>query len=88
MVSAIFQTETTALESQVIALQAQIATHTARISLLNETELLAGGSLQSLKDAINKVSALAPDAIANLRVAVLSLFSGNDSSNDSNGDDP
>jgi hypothetical protein len=32
MLSTIFQTETTALESQVAALQAQIAVHTERIS--------------------------------------------------------
>lgn len=41
MISAIFQTETTALQAQVAALQ-------ARIALLNETELLAGGSLEYL----------------------------------------
>ena len=85
----IFQTETTALESQVAALQTQLAAAQGRISLLNETELLAGGSLESLKTAIDKVTALAPDAIANLRAAVLNLFSGSDNSSDGgNGNQP
>ena len=76
MISAIFQTETTALESQVAALQAQIA-------LLNDAEFIAGDSLQSLKSAIQKVSSLAPSAVSNLRAAVLNLFMGsNDDGND------
>lgn len=83
----IFQTETTALESQVTALQAQLAAAQQRIALLNETELLAGDSLGVLKDAINKVSALAPSAITSLRRAVLNLFQGNDGNND-NGNQP
>ena len=77
-ISNIFQTETTALESQVSALQLQIASHTARIALLHDAEFLAGDSLESLKAAIQKVSYLAPSAVSNLRAAVLSLFSGND----------
>ena len=77
----ILQPEVSALESQVAALQAQIAAHTERISLLNETELLAGGSLEALRCAIEKVSSLAPDAIASLKSAVLDLFRG-DSSDD------
>ena len=85
----IFQPEVSTLESQVGALQAQIAAHTERISLLNETEQLAGGSLEALKGAIQKVSALAPSALANLRAAVLNLFSGSDnSSEDGNGNTP
>ncbi len=79
MISAIFKPEVSTLESQVAALQAQIAAHTERISLLNETELLAGDSLEALKGAIEKVSSLAPDAIASLKSAVMSLFTGNDS---------
>ena len=78
MVSAIFQTETTALETQVAALQAQIAAHTERIALLNDAEFIAGDSLEALKSAIQKVSHLAPSAVSNLRAAVLNLFSGND----------
>ena len=74
----IFQNETTALESQVLELQSQIAAHTARIALLNDAEFVAGDSLQSLRAAIQKVSSLAPSAVSNLRAAVLSLFSGND----------
>ena len=43
---------------------------------MNETELLAGGSIEALKGAIAKVSALAPTAIASLKSAVLNLFTG------------
>ena len=82
MIPAIFQPEVSALESQVVALQAQLAAAQQRITLLNETELLAGGSLEALKGAIAKVSALAPDAIASLKSAVLNLFSGGDDSSD------
>ena len=88
MISAIFQNETTALESQVATLQAQIAAHTARIALLNDAEFLAGDSLQSLKSAIQKGSSLAPSAVSNLRAAVLNLFTGNDSTDDGNGNEP
>lgn len=87
MISAIFQTETTALESQVLALQAQIAAHTARIALLHDAEFVAGDSLEALKTAIQKVSSLAPSAVSNLRAAVLNLFTGNDG-NTGNEPDP
>lgn len=82
MIPAIFQPEITTLESQVAALQAQLAAAQQRIALLNETELLAGGSLEALKGAIAKVTALAPDAIASLKSAVLNLFTGSDDSSD------
>ena len=56
MISTIFQPEVSTLKAQVAALQAQIAAAQQRITLLNETELLAGGSLEALKGAIQKVS--------------------------------
>lgn len=87
MLPAIFHTETTALESQIAALQAQIASHTARIALLNDAEFVAGDSLEALKAAIEKVSSLAPNAVSNLRDAVLNLFTG-DSNDDGNGNEP
>ena len=87
MLSGIFQTETTALESQVAALQAQLAAAQHRISLLNDAEYVAGDSLEALKAAIYKVSGLAPSAVNNLRAAVLNLFKdGTD--NDDKGNDP
>ena len=88
MLSAIFQPETTALESQIAALQAQIAAHTERIALLNDAEFVAGDSLEALKASIQKVSSLAPSAVNNLRAAVLNLFSGNDSTDDGNSNEP
>lgn len=78
MLPSIFQPEITTLESQIAALQAQITAHTDRIALLNETDLVAGSSLEALRGAIAKVAALAPDAIATLKSAVLGLFAGND----------
>ena len=81
MIPAIFQPEVSSLESQVAALQAQIAAHTERITLLNDAEFVAGNSLESLRAAIQKVSSLAPSA-SNLRAAVLNLFSGSDDNDD------
>ena len=78
----ILQPEITTLESQVAALQAQLAAHTEYITLLNETEQFTGGTLEALKGAIAKVTALAPDATKRLKSAVLSLFQGGDDSND------
>lgn len=80
MVSTFFQSEVSALEAQVVAAQ-------QRIVLLNEAEFVAGGSLEALKGAIEKVTALAPSALATLRTAVLDLFRG-DSNDGGNGNQP
>ncbi len=82
MLSAIFQPEISSLEFQVAQLQAQIAAAQERISHLNEAEFVAGDAIKSLTEAVHKVSALAPDAIANLKIAVLNLFTGGDDASD------
>jgi len=84
MVSAIFQPEINTLQSQVAALQAQLAAAQERISHLNEAEFVAGDAIKALTEAVHKVSALAPDAIANLKIAVLNLFTGGDDASDGN----
>jgi len=82
MISALFSTEVTALESQVAALQTQIAQAQQRISHLNEAEFVAGDAIKALTEAVHKVAELAPDAIANLKTAVLNLFTSDDGAND------
>ena len=67
MISALFGTEVSALESQLAALQAQIAVAQAQIAALGEAEATAAGALQPLQDAVQKITGLAPGAIANLR---------------------
>ena len=85
MISAIFQPEISSLESQVTALQAQIALAQQRISHLSEAESVADGAIQSLQTALQKVTALAPSAIATLRQTVMNLFnSDGDASDDGN----
>ena len=76
MVSAIFQPEISNLESQISQMQAQIDAAQERIKALFEVESLSDGALQSLETALQKVSALAPSALANLKSAVLDLFRG------------
>jgi len=77
----IFQSEVTALESHVAALQAQIAQAQQRMTALGECEVQADGALQALTSAVQKVSALAPDAIATLKSAVFALFNSGDDGN-------
>lgn len=78
MLSAIFQPEISSLESQVAQLQAQIAAAQERITHLSEAESMANGAIQALQITLRQVSALAPDAITNLKAAVLNLFRGDD----------
>jgi hypothetical protein len=87
MLQAILQPEISSLESQVAQLQSQLAAQ-QRITLLNEAESVADGAIQALQGAVVKVSALAPDAIANLKLAVLNLFQGGDGASDNDGNQP
>ncbi len=77
--AAIFQPEITTLESQIAQLQAQIAQAEQRITHLNEAETIAFGAIVSLQTALQKVSTLAPDALASLKSSVLELFTGDTS---------
>jgi hypothetical protein len=70
----IFQSEVVTLESQVAALQAQITAAQERIAALGEAEKSSEAALAVLQNAVEKVSALAPSAIANLKTAVFNLF--------------
>ncbi len=72
--SAIFQPQISSLESQIVEIQAKIAAFT-------EAESVTDGAIQALQGAVEKVTTLAPEAIANLKSAVLDLFRG-DSSDD------
>jgi len=82
MVSALFEPEISSLESQVAALQATIAAAQQRITALSDCEAETDGVLQALTSAVQKVSALAPSALATLKSAVFALFS------DGNGNQP
>ncbi|MBD2060676.1 hypothetical protein NDI37_25485 [Funiculus sociatus GB2-A5] len=71
----LFQSDIQNLESEIASLQAVIAARQSRIDQLNQAESVAGSAIQTLQDAVVKVSELAPDAIALLKSAVLGLFS-------------
>lgn len=71
----LFQSDIQNLESEIASLQAVIAARQSRIDQLNQAENVAGSAIQTLQDAVAKVSELAPDAIALLKNAVLGLFS-------------
>lgn len=79
MLSSIFQPEIDTVQSQIAQLQAQIAQAEQRIANLTEVEAIASGAIQSLETALQKVSTLAPDALASLKSSVLELFTGDTS---------
>ncbi len=87
MLSAVLQPEIDTLQSQIAQLQAQIAAAQARVNELGEAESIADGAIQSLQTALQKVSALAPSAIATLRQTVLNLFN-DDGDADDDGNQP
>ncbi|MBD1942505.1 hypothetical protein H6F50_09075 [Coleofasciculus sp. FACHB-712] len=81
----LFQSDISALESEIAKFESIIATRRARIEQLSNAETVADSAIQSLQDAVAKFQELAPDAIATLKSAVLGLFGGNDNSSN---DDP
>lgn len=80
MLSAVFQPEIDTLQFQIAQLQVQIAAAQERVKVLGEAESIADGAIQSLQTALEKVSTLAPSAIASLKSVVLGLFGGDDNS--------
>lgn len=82
MLSAVLQSEINTLQSQIVQLQAQIAQAEQRITHLNEVESTASDAIDSLQTVLQKVSTLAPSAIASLKSAVLDLFRNYDNSGD------
>jgi len=85
MLSAVLQPEIDTLQSQIAQLQAQITAAQERVKELGECEMQTDGAIQALQTALQKVSALAPGALAALRQTVLNLFNGGgDASDDGN----
>jgi len=80
--------EISILELQVQELQAQIAATQSRITVLGEADAVASGALQALQDAVQKISGLAPNALATLKAAALNLFQGGDNQGDDGGNPP
>lgn len=76
MLSAVLQPEIDTLQSQIAQFQSQIAQAEQRITHLTEVESIASGAIESLQSALKEVSALAPNALVNLKSAVLALFTG------------
>jgi hypothetical protein len=79
----IFQIEINSLEDQVAALQTQVAAAQAKIVALSEAEFMTAGAIEALQVALEKVTTLAPGAIANLKKSVFALFEGDDDSHKS-----
>lgn len=88
MVSVIFQPEISALETQIAQMQAQITLAQQRIASLSEAESMSAGAIEALQTAVQKISSLAPTAIANLKTAVLNLFQSDDDRGSGDGNQP
>lgn len=86
MLSVICQCEIDTLQNEIQRMTETIAVAQARISALGEIESVADGAIELLRSAVQKVSSLAPSAIASLKATVLSLFEDGGSGND--GDSP
>jgi type II secretory pathway pseudopilin PulG len=80
----LFQSDISALQSEIAKFESIIATRRARIEQLSHAESVADSAIQSLQDAVAKFQELAPDAIATLKSAVLGLFGSDDGSGDDN----
>lgn len=88
MVATILEPEISSLESQLKELQAQIAATQARMAALDEAESVAGGALQGIAAAVEKIAGLAPNAIARFWAAVMKLNNGGDDSSNGGGNLP
>lgn len=70
----IFQSELSTLGSEISQLLAQVEAARQKQAQLTELDALTDSSLTQLRDVVSKVGHYAPDAIANLKSAVLTLF--------------
>ncbi|MBD2006996.1 MULTISPECIES: hypothetical protein [Cyanophyceae] len=84
----LFQNDIQNLQSEIANFEAIIAARQSRIDQLNQAETVADGAIQSLQDAVAKVSELAPDAIALLKSAVMGLFSSDEGGNNNPSPEP
>jgi len=79
----IFQSELTNIDSEITALLARVEAAKQRQTQLIELDALTDHTLEGLADVVSKIQGSAPDAIASLKSAVLTLFDSNDDGNDS-----
>jgi hypothetical protein len=78
----IFQSELTNIDSEIVALLAQVEVAKQRQNQLIELDTLTDHTLEGLADVVSKIQCSAPDAIASLKTAVLTLFDSGDDGND------
>jgi len=83
---AIFQTELSTIEQQIAQFQALIEAKQQEANNLKQAQSTTGQALQCLEDALETIKSLAPDAISQVKKAVLSLF--NDDGDNDNGNEP
>jgi hypothetical protein len=83
------------IDSEITALLARVEAAKQRQTQLIELDALTDHTLEGLADVVSKIQCNAPDAIASLKSAVLTLFDGNDGGNkltsplpDTDPDDP
>jgi hypothetical protein len=74
----IFQSELTNIDSEITALLARVEAAKQRQTQLIELDALTDHTLEGLADVVSKIQGSAPDAIASLKSAVLTLFDSND----------
>jgi len=75
----LFSQSIDSIDSEITALLAQVEAKKQQQSQLIELDALTDHTLEGLADVVSKIQCSAPDAIASLKTAVLTLFdSGND----------
>ena len=70
------------IDSEITALLAQVEAAKQRQTQLIELDALTDHTLEGLADVVSKIQCNAPDAIAQLKSAVLTLFDSGDDGND------
>jgi hypothetical protein len=70
------------IDSEITALLARVEAAKQRQTQLIELDALTDHTLEGLADVVSKIQCSAPDAIASLKSAVLTLFDSGDDGND------
>ena len=78
----IFQSELTNIDTEITGLLAQVEAAKQRQTQLIELDTLTDHTLEGLADVVSKIQCSAPDAIASLKTAVLTLFDDGDDGSD------
>ncbi len=78
----IFSQTIDSIDSEITALLAQVEAKKEQQNQLIELDALTGSTLEGLADVLSKIQCSAPNEIASLKSAVLSLFDDSDDGDD------